>query len=276
MRHRMSRSALQPDASPSQGDVRQPGQALVKHEQIMTTLPKAKDLRPVVEKLITLGKRGDLHARRLLIARTRNEATAAKLIDVLGPRYERACRRLCPDPQGRLPLRRQRADGGDRVRRPRRRRQGQGLRSGPGARDDDEARRRRPDRRSHRLAGVRIGDHIEKGTRERPCPSSLRSWPGSMPSRFVAVAVGGPPRWLAPAAAQERRRLRPRARRSQLSFAPVVRAGGAGGGQHHSRRAVTRSARPVPRRSVLPVLLRAARRRMPRRSARYRTRSAPA
>ncbi len=46
-------------------------QALVKHEQIVTTLPKAKDLRPVVEKLITLGKRGDLHARRLLIARTR-------------------------------------------------------------------------------------------------------------------------------------------------------------------------------------------------------------
>ena len=63
-------------------------QALVKHEQIITTLPKAKDLRPVVERLITLGKRGDLHARRLLIARTRSEATAAKLIDVLGPRYQ--------------------------------------------------------------------------------------------------------------------------------------------------------------------------------------------
>ena len=63
-------------------------QALVKHEQIVTTLPKAKDLRPVVEKLITLGKRGDLHARRLLIARTRSEATAAKLIDMLGPRYK--------------------------------------------------------------------------------------------------------------------------------------------------------------------------------------------
>jgi large subunit ribosomal protein L17 len=63
-------------------------QALVKHEQITTTLPKAKDLRPVVEKLITLGKRGDLHARRLLIARTRSEATARKLIDVLGVRYK--------------------------------------------------------------------------------------------------------------------------------------------------------------------------------------------
>lgn len=62
-------------------------QALVKHEQITTTLPKAKELRPVVEKLVTLGKQGDLHARRQLIAKTRDVKTAAKLIDVLGPRY---------------------------------------------------------------------------------------------------------------------------------------------------------------------------------------------
>jgi large subunit ribosomal protein L17 len=62
--------------------------ALVKHEQITTTLPKAKELRRYVEKLVTLGKRGDLHARRLLIAKTRDRGTAAKLIDVLGPRYE--------------------------------------------------------------------------------------------------------------------------------------------------------------------------------------------
>jgi large subunit ribosomal protein L17 len=61
--------------------------ALVKHEQITTTLPKAKELRPYVEKLVTLGKRGDLHARRLLIAKTRDAATASKLIDVLAPRY---------------------------------------------------------------------------------------------------------------------------------------------------------------------------------------------
>jgi large subunit ribosomal protein L17 len=61
--------------------------ALVKHEQIRTTLPKAKELRPIVEKLVTLGKRGDLHARRLLIAKTRDETTATKLIDVLAPRY---------------------------------------------------------------------------------------------------------------------------------------------------------------------------------------------
>jgi len=63
-------------------------QALIKHEQIMTTLPKAKDLRPVVEKLVTLGKKGDLHARRLLISRLRDETLSAKLIDVIGPRYK--------------------------------------------------------------------------------------------------------------------------------------------------------------------------------------------
>jgi large subunit ribosomal protein L17 len=62
--------------------------ALIKHEQIITTLPKAKDLRPVVEKLITLGKRGDLHARRLAIARIRDVATVKKLFDVIGPRYQ--------------------------------------------------------------------------------------------------------------------------------------------------------------------------------------------
>jgi large subunit ribosomal protein L17 len=48
--------------------------ALIKHEQIVTTLPKAKDLRPVVEKLITLGKRGDLHARRLAMSKLRDDA----------------------------------------------------------------------------------------------------------------------------------------------------------------------------------------------------------
>src|SRR4051812_30657352 len=63
-------------------------QALIKHEQIITTLPKAKDLRPVVEKLITLGKRGDLHARRQAIAQVRDVALVKKLFEVLGPRYK--------------------------------------------------------------------------------------------------------------------------------------------------------------------------------------------
>ena len=63
-------------------------QALIKHEQIVTTLPKAKDLRPVVEKLITLGKRGDLHARRQAISQIKDVALVKKLFDVLGPRYK--------------------------------------------------------------------------------------------------------------------------------------------------------------------------------------------
>jgi large subunit ribosomal protein L17 len=62
-------------------------QALIKHEQITTTLEKAKDLRPVVEKLVTLGKRGDLHARRQAIAQIRDVALVKKLFDVLGKRY---------------------------------------------------------------------------------------------------------------------------------------------------------------------------------------------
>ena len=63
-------------------------QALIKHEQITTTLPKAKDLRPVVEKLVTLGKRGDLHARRQAIAQIKDVALVRKLFDTLGPRYK--------------------------------------------------------------------------------------------------------------------------------------------------------------------------------------------
>jgi large subunit ribosomal protein L17 len=62
--------------------------ALIKHEQITTTLPKAKDLRPVVEKLVTLGKRGDLHARRQAIAQMRDVAMVKKLFEVIGPRYK--------------------------------------------------------------------------------------------------------------------------------------------------------------------------------------------
>jgi large subunit ribosomal protein L17 len=62
-------------------------QALIKHEQITTTLHKAKDLRPVVEKLITLGKRGSLHARRQAFAMLRDDDTTKKLFETLGPRY---------------------------------------------------------------------------------------------------------------------------------------------------------------------------------------------
>jgi large subunit ribosomal protein L17 len=62
--------------------------ALLKHEQITTTLPKAKDLRPVAEKLITLGKRGDLHARRQAHAQLRDDAIVAKLFGPLAERYK--------------------------------------------------------------------------------------------------------------------------------------------------------------------------------------------
>ena len=62
--------------------------ALIKHEQITTTLPKAKELRPVVEKLVTLGKRGDLTARRQAVAEMRDLSMVRKLFEVLGPRYK--------------------------------------------------------------------------------------------------------------------------------------------------------------------------------------------
>jgi large subunit ribosomal protein L17 len=62
--------------------------ALIQHEQIATTLPKAKDLRPIVEKLVTLAKRGDLHARRQAIAELRDLGMVRKLFDTIGPRYK--------------------------------------------------------------------------------------------------------------------------------------------------------------------------------------------
>jgi len=62
--------------------------SLIEHEQIKTTLPKAKDLRPVVEKLITLAKRGDLHARRQAASFLKEDKDVAKLFEVLGPRYK--------------------------------------------------------------------------------------------------------------------------------------------------------------------------------------------
>ncbi|MDX1974589.1 MAG: 50S ribosomal protein L17 [Rickettsiales bacterium] len=62
--------------------------ALIKHEQITTTLPKAKDLRPLVEKLVTLGKRGDLHARRQAVSMLRDAGLTEKLFSTLAARYK--------------------------------------------------------------------------------------------------------------------------------------------------------------------------------------------
>ena len=88
MRHRTSGRKLNRTSQHRQMLFRNMAQALIKHEQIVTTLPKAKELRPVVERLITLGKRGDLHARRMAFARLRDDAMTKKLVEVLGPRYQ--------------------------------------------------------------------------------------------------------------------------------------------------------------------------------------------
>lgn len=62
--------------------------SLIEHEQIKTTVPKAKELRPIMEKMITLAKRGDLHARRQAASKLKQERYTAKLFDILGPRYK--------------------------------------------------------------------------------------------------------------------------------------------------------------------------------------------
>jgi large subunit ribosomal protein L17 len=88
MRHRVGGRKLQRTSSHRTALFRNMAAALIKHEQIVTTLPKAKDLRPVVEKLVTLAKRGDLHARRQAIAEIRDVAMVKKLFEVIGPRYK--------------------------------------------------------------------------------------------------------------------------------------------------------------------------------------------
>lgn len=88
MRHGRAHRKLNRTASHRKAMFANMSAALIKHEQIVTTVAKAKELRPIVEKLITLGKRGDLHARRQAIAKIRDEEMAKKLFDVLGPRYK--------------------------------------------------------------------------------------------------------------------------------------------------------------------------------------------
>lgn len=88
MRHGIAHRKLNRTASHREAMFANMAAALIKHEQITTTLPKAKSLKPVVEKLITLAKRGDLGSRRLAAARIRDEAMTKKLFDTLGPRYK--------------------------------------------------------------------------------------------------------------------------------------------------------------------------------------------
>lgn len=88
MRHGMSGRKLNRTSSHRKAMFNNLAHALVKHEQIKTTLPKAKDLRPIVEKLVTLGKRGGLHARRQILASLKDEKMAEKLLTVLAERYK--------------------------------------------------------------------------------------------------------------------------------------------------------------------------------------------
>ena len=88
MRHRLKGRKLNRTASHRKAMFANMAAALIQHEQIVTTLPKAKELRSIVDKLLTLGKRCDLHARRQAISRTRDVEQSKKLFDVLGPRYK--------------------------------------------------------------------------------------------------------------------------------------------------------------------------------------------
>ena len=87
MRHRKSGRRFSRSSSHRQAMFANMAASLIKHEQIKTTLPKAKDLRPIVEKLITLGKRGDLHARRQALAVLSEKAIVDKLFSTIAERY---------------------------------------------------------------------------------------------------------------------------------------------------------------------------------------------
>ncbi|WP_420961712.1 50S ribosomal protein L17 [Brucella sp. IR073] len=87
MRHGKSGRKLNRTASHRKAMFANMAASLIEHEQIVTTLPKAKEIRPIVEKLVTLGKRGDLHARRQAISAIRDVKLVAKLFDTLATRY---------------------------------------------------------------------------------------------------------------------------------------------------------------------------------------------
>ncbi len=87
MRHGMKGRKLNRTSQHRKAMLANMAAALIKHEQIVTTLPKAKELRPVVEKMITIGKKDTLAARRQLVSRLRDETMTKKVFDVLAPRY---------------------------------------------------------------------------------------------------------------------------------------------------------------------------------------------
>lgn len=87
MRHQKAGRKLNRTASHRKAMFANMAASLITHEQIVTTLPKAKEIRPIVEKLVTLGKRGDLHARRQAISQVRDAAVVSKLFDAIASRY---------------------------------------------------------------------------------------------------------------------------------------------------------------------------------------------
>lgn len=87
MRHAKAGRKLNRTASHRKAMFTNMAASLITHEQIVTTLPKAKEIRPIVEKLVTLGKRGDLHARRQAISQVQDQDAVRKLFDVIASRY---------------------------------------------------------------------------------------------------------------------------------------------------------------------------------------------
>jgi len=87
MKHRIKGKKLNRTSSHRKALFKNMAQAIIKHEQIITTLPKAKTMKPIVDKLITLGKKGSLHARRQAFSKLRDESIVAKLFGTLAPRY---------------------------------------------------------------------------------------------------------------------------------------------------------------------------------------------
>jgi len=88
MRHGIAHRKLNRTASHRKAMFANMAASLIEHEQIVTTLPKAKEMKPFMDKLITLAKRGDLHARRQALSKVRDEAAVRKLFDVFGDRYK--------------------------------------------------------------------------------------------------------------------------------------------------------------------------------------------
>lgn len=88
MRHGIAHRKLNRTASHRKAMFANMAASLIEHEQIVTTLPKAKEMKPFMDKLITLAKKGDLHARRQAISKVRNKAAVQKLFEVFGERYK--------------------------------------------------------------------------------------------------------------------------------------------------------------------------------------------